>query len=95
MPTQVRLRWRGTLLGGARFLHQAPRWSHDEMQAWQFARIQPLVRHAWTNVPFYRQLYTAASFRPDDLRSWADFQRLPGASWQLRERRHALRTIFV
>jgi phenylacetate-CoA ligase len=66
-----------TLLGGARFLHQAPRWSHDEMQAWQFARIQPLVRHAWTNVPFYRQLYTAASFRPDDLRSWADFQRLP------------------
>jgi phenylacetate-CoA ligase len=66
-----------TLAAGARFLRRAPHWSRDEMQAWQFARIQQLVRHAWANVPFYRQLYASVSFQPDDLRSWDDFRRLP------------------
>ncbi|MEO8377122.1 MAG: hypothetical protein ABI579_05565 [Candidatus Sumerlaeota bacterium] len=60
-----------------RFLKRAPQMSREEMQAWQFQRIQELVAHAYENVPFYRDLYDSVSFRPGDLKTWQDFARLP------------------
>ncbi|HEY8899469.1 MAG TPA: hypothetical protein VIM61_03600 [Chthoniobacterales bacterium] len=47
------------------------------MRDWQWQRVTKLVRHAWDNVPFYRDHYTAVSFEPGDLKSWDDFHRLP------------------
>lgn len=70
----------GRLAFGSRFLGQSPFWSRDAMQAWQFARIQALVAHAFAKVPFYRDLYQAAGFAPGDLRTWDDFRRLPTVS---------------
>ncbi len=67
----------GAFSFGGRFLHKTPHLSRDEMQAWQWTRLQRLVRHAYHNVPFYHETYQAASFHPDDLRSWDDFHRLP------------------
>lgn len=64
-------------LKGNRLLRQAPRWSPEVRKAWQFRRIQELVGHAYRNVPFYHDLYSRHSFAPEDLRSWADFERLP------------------
>ncbi len=43
----------------------------------QFERIQELVARAYEEVPFYAERYRAAGFRPWDLASWEDFERLP------------------
>ena len=67
----------GAFAFGGRFLKKTPYFSRDQMQEWQWQRIQNLVNHAYVNVPFYRELYQTVSFHPDDLRSWDDFHRLP------------------
>lgn len=36
-------------------------------------RIRKLIAYAYEHVPFYRQLYDKAGFRPDDIRSLDDF----------------------
>jgi len=66
-----------TLVAGNKIIKLSPKWSHDKMQAWQFSRIQWLVRHAYEKVEFYHNLYNKVSFKPDDLKSWNDFQKLP------------------
>jgi phenylacetate-CoA ligase len=43
----------------------------------QFARIAWLVRLAFDTVGLYREKYSDAGFEPGDLRTWADFVRLP------------------
>lgn len=63
-----------------RFLKRTPSWSRERMRAWQWQRIRLLVTHAYQNVPFYRRVYAAASFHPDDLKTWDDFQRLPSVT---------------
>ncbi len=62
---------------GGRFLNKTPFYSPDQMRDWQWQRLQELVRHAYTNVPFYHDLYSAAGFEAADLRNWDDFHRLP------------------
>jgi phenylacetate-CoA ligase len=51
--------------------------SPDELQAWQFARIQKLVSYAYDHVPYYRDLYRHLDIHPEDVRTWQDFQALP------------------
>ena len=51
--------------------------SPEATRAWQLRRIRDLVRRAYDQVPVYREKYDAAGFRPGDLRTWADFERLP------------------
>jgi phenylacetate-CoA ligase len=70
----------GAFAFGGRFLNKTPHLSRDEMRAWQWHHLQKLVHHAYTNVPFYRELYRQASFQPGDLKSWDDFHRLPTVS---------------
>lgn len=62
---------------GGRFLKNAPKWSQEAMQAWQFHQIQKLVKHAWENIPFYQQHYKACGFEPGDLKDWEAFAQLP------------------
>jgi phenylacetate-CoA ligase len=40
-------------------------------------RLRALVRHAWHNVPLYRELWSAAGISPSDIRTQEDFQLLP------------------
>jgi len=49
----------------------------EAIREWQFGRIQQLVDHAFGTVPLYREKYSAAGFKPGDLRTWNDFERLP------------------
>ena len=62
---------------GGRFLKQSPHWAPEQMRTWQLQKIQQLVAHAWTHVPFYHDLYKDAGFELGDLKTWADFERLP------------------
>jgi phenylacetate-CoA ligase len=51
--------------------------SRDELQALQLQRLKWSLRHAYDNVPHYRQAFDAKGAHPDDLKSLADLARFP------------------
>jgi phenylacetate-CoA ligase len=51
--------------------------SRDELQALQLQRLKATLRHAYQNVPHYRQAFDAAGVHPEDCRSLADLAKFP------------------
>jgi len=51
--------------------------SLGELKAEQWKNFCELVNFAYTNVPFYRNLYDQADFKPSDLKSPDDLGRVP------------------
>lgn len=49
----------------------------DELPAHQLAGLQWTVRHAFDNSPFYRERFTSAGIKPEDITSMDDLRRLP------------------
>lgn len=60
-----------------RLLSRMPHESPERLRDWQLPRLRQLVDHAVLRVPFYRDLYRTAGYRPGDLRTWNDFEGLP------------------
>lgn len=58
-------------------LHPEERLSREELEALQLERLQWTVRHAYENVPFYREKFEQCGVHPDDIRTLADIERLP------------------
>jgi phenylacetate-CoA ligase len=52
----------------------------DELRAHQLERLQWSLRHAYDNVPHYRQAFDAAGVHPDDCRELADLAKFPTTS---------------
>jgi len=51
--------------------------SRDEIEALQLERLKWSLRHAYDNVPMYKQRFDAAGVHPDDLTSLADLAKFP------------------
>lgn len=51
--------------------------SRDELEHIRLVKLQRLVRHAYTQVPYYHQLFLSAGIRPDDIRSLDDLKHVP------------------
>ncbi|MQA05038.1 MAG: phenylacetate--CoA ligase [Streptosporangiales bacterium] len=51
--------------------------SSDELAALQLERLRWSLRHAYENVPLYRERFDAAGVHPDDCRELADLRRFP------------------
>src|SRR5690242_3043090 len=51
--------------------------SIDEIRALQLQRLQWSVRHAYDNVPHYRENFDAAGVHPSDLRQLSDLAKFP------------------
>ena len=51
--------------------------SIDEIRALQLERLKWSVRHAYDNVPMYRQRFDAAGVHPDDLKQLSDLAKFP------------------
>ncbi len=58
-------------------LEPIERASRDELQALQLARMQATLKHAYENVPHYRQAFDAAGVHPGDLKTLADLAKFP------------------
>jgi phenylacetate-CoA ligase len=58
-------------------LEPVERASRDELQQLQLERLTWSVRHAYDNVPAYRDKCAAVGAHPDDLRTLADLARFP------------------
>ena len=60
--------------------------SRDELVALQTERLKWSLKHAYDNVPHYRQKFDAAGVHPDDLKTLADLAKFPFTTKQdLRE----------
>ncbi|MBW4706609.1 phenylacetate--CoA ligase [Roseobacter sp. YSTF-M11] len=51
--------------------------SRDEIGSLQVTRLKWSLRHAYENVPFYRDSFDAAGVHPDDLHTLSDLARFP------------------
>lgn len=51
--------------------------SAEQLQALQWQRLQALLEHCYAEVPFYRERFRALGATPQDIRSLADYARLP------------------
>ena len=51
--------------------------SRDEIAALQLQRLQWTVRHAYENMPHYKQVFDEAGVHPDDLKTLADLAKFP------------------
>ena len=51
--------------------------SRDEIAALQLERLRQTLRHAYDNVPHYRQAFDARGVHPDDLRRLEDIRKFP------------------
>ncbi|MGM0940636.1 MAG: phenylacetate--CoA ligase family protein [Bacillota bacterium] len=52
-------------------------WSHLQMKDLQWSRLKKSIKHAYENVPFYREALQRIPITPDDFCSWQQFQELP------------------
>ena len=51
--------------------------SIDEIRSLQLDRLKWSLRHAYENVPMYRERFDKAGVRPDDLKSLSDLAKFP------------------
>jgi len=57
---------------------QKTQWfTKEEIEQYQLNRLQPLVRHAYYTVPFYRDKYDSHEVAPEDIKSLSDLSKLP------------------
>ena len=58
-------------------LVDSEKWSASEIEAYQNEKLRSLIRHAYDNVPYYRERWKALKISPDDIRSRDDLHKLP------------------
>ncbi|MFF2862922.1 phenylacetate--CoA ligase PaaK [Streptomyces rubiginosohelvolus] len=58
-------------------LDAAERLDRGELEALQRERLRSTLRHAYDNVPFYRDAFDRAGLKPEDCRTLADLARFP------------------
>ncbi|RPH33175.1 hypothetical protein EHM92_08350, partial [bacterium] len=57
---------------------EASQWySREQLEELQSRKLQALIRHAYQNVPYYRDLFDRLRLRPDDIKAPADLKKLP------------------
>lgn len=51
--------------------------SRDELQGLQWGRLGSQLAYNYTNSPFYRRRFDEIGLKPEDIRTWDDFRRIP------------------
>lgn len=51
--------------------------TYEQIREAQFISFKNMVRYAYDETKFYRQLYDAHGFHPDQLKDWSDIERIP------------------
>ena len=60
-----------------RFLEASQWWEPEALEAYQRRQLGRMVRHAYENVPYYRELFVRLKLHPEDIHGPEDLQRLP------------------
>jgi phenylacetate-CoA ligase len=59
------------------FLLESQNWSAEELISFQEESLQKLIRHAYENVPFYKDLFDDHHLVPSDIQTISDLKKLP------------------
>lgn len=59
------------------FLFKSQYWSREQIYSWQNERLRLLIHHAYSNVPFYTELFRDLNLKPDDIQTRNDLKKLP------------------
>jgi phenylacetate-CoA ligase len=74
---ESRVRFGQTFDHYLQWLLDSEKWSGGEIEAYQDEQLRQLIRHAYENVPYYRQRWKALKISPEDIRSREDLPKLP------------------
>ena len=58
------------------FLMESQYWTAEQFQNYQNHRLQLLINHSYTNVPFYRELFDNLGLKPKDIQTKGDLEKL-------------------
>jgi len=61
--------------------------SFETLRETQLARLHKMLKHAYTNVPYYREVFDNLKAAPDDFRTFDDFARFPTLSKETLQQR--------
>ncbi len=59
------------------FLFKSQYWQRQQIDDYQNMKLQKLVRHAYTNVPYYNSLFKKLKLTPEDIKTKSDLLKLP------------------
>ncbi len=59
------------------FLERSQWWSRGELENYQNEKLRKLIKHAYENVPYYRNLFINNKLHPADIKTTADLAKLP------------------
>ena len=59
------------------FLRESRHWNAERLQAYKLDRLRALVKHAGTNVPYYRELFKQHGIEAGDIKTLEDFSKIP------------------
>jgi phenylacetate-CoA ligase len=71
------LRYGGDYKNFVHQLEQSQWWSREELEAYQNARLQKLIKFCAQEVPHYQEVFSSLGLRPEDIRTPADLAQLP------------------
>ena len=59
------------------FVARTQHWTIEQWRTYHNEHIPPLIKQAYTNVPFYRQWFDAAGIKPEDIQTVDDLEKIP------------------
>lgn len=60
-----------------RFLQKSQWWNNERIKEYQSKKLNELIKHAYSNVPYYKKLFTINAVRPSDIIEISDLQKIP------------------
>ncbi len=66
-----------------KLMREAEHYSEQQLQDLQNRRLQKLIQHCYTNVPYYINLFKSLSLTPDDIKTREDLRKLPVLTKQM------------
>lgn len=80
------------MISRLRFLEKAQWWDPEQISAFQNEQLAHLIKVAYDEVPFYRELFDHAKVKPGDIKKAADLQKLPIVTKDMLRRNYPART---
>ncbi|MEW6074716.1 MAG: phenylacetate--CoA ligase family protein [Candidatus Omnitrophota bacterium] len=59
------------------FLEESQWWPRDKLLNFQWKELQKLLKHSYEQVPYWCDVFKKLKIKPDDIKNYSDFQKLP------------------
>ncbi|MCJ7508773.1 MAG: hypothetical protein MUO85_08610, partial [candidate division Zixibacteria bacterium] len=59
------------------FLERSQYFALEQIREYQWQKIKNLLEHAYHNVPFYQERFDKLGIKPEDIKNFDDFAKLP------------------